>query len=172
MKNLQFPFIMVIYKVLIIKFIFSNRMISRIAPFALLAISNVKAGDYYTCNDCEARFAQYQIDFTRSYATEEEEAMRYYYFKRSVRYIDYYNARASGDDDLRLGLNEFSDWSTYEFRDLLRADQFLDESSESGSGWGSGSGSGSGSSRRRLEDGEDDDSQGTNEDGDGEDENV
>ena len=82
---------------------------------------------YWECVDCEARFAQYQIDFSKSYATAEEEAMRFYYFKKSVRKIDYINGMAVNDDDLRLELNEFSDWSGYEFRALKAGYRYLRE---------------------------------------------
>ena len=116
--------------------------ISTNTPLSLdIAITNASV-------DCEARFEDYKATYSKSYLTLEENSMRFYYFKKAVRTIDYINGKASGADDLVLALNEFSDWSNYEFRDLLgRTEYYLDYSDPSEPSFDGGSGS----SRRRLE---------------------
>ena len=56
--------------------------------------------------------------------------MRFFYFKRAVAKIDKVNAKASAEDDVRLALNEFSDWTEDEFRALLGSERFLESDSD------------------------------------------
>ena len=79
-------------------------------------------------DDCADLFSDYLDFFEKSYSTNEEYQMRYFYFKESLKAIDAVNKHARPDylDDLKLNLNEFSDWSLDEFDQLLSRGDFIE----------------------------------------------
>ena len=88
-----------------------------IAILGVIAVTYMNFHTNTKNSEMMARYQKYVAEYGKSYTSAEEFDFRFQTFVENVRIIDAHNAQ---DSTFTMGVNKFADWTTEEYKRILR----------------------------------------------------